>query len=66
MGVTEFTCTVKGENDQCTLSLEGEDLGFIIGRRGIFILYFLFYLRFLPLDVFIYAFGSKNGDFSSN
>ncbi|MBQ8753201.1 MAG: protein jag [Clostridia bacterium] len=34
MGVTAFTCTVKEENDQCVLSLEGEDLGFIIGRRG--------------------------------
>ena len=34
MGVTDFTCTVKEEDNTCVLSLEGEDLGFIIGRRG--------------------------------
>ena len=34
MGVAEVTVTAKEEDGQCTLSLEGEDLGFIIGRRG--------------------------------
>ena len=34
MGVPEVTVTAKEENGQCTLSLEGDDLGFIIGRRG--------------------------------
>ena len=34
MGVTDFTCTVKVEDNQCIISLEGENLGFIIGRRG--------------------------------
>ncbi|MBR2338295.1 MAG: protein jag [Clostridia bacterium] len=34
MGVTQVEITVKEENNHCTLSLEGEDLGFIIGRRG--------------------------------
>ena len=34
MGVTDFTCTVKEQDNQCIISLEGEDMGFIIGRRG--------------------------------
>ncbi len=34
MGVPEVTITVKEKDGHCTLSLEGEDLGFIIGRRG--------------------------------
>ncbi len=34
MGVTDFTCTVKEEDNNCILTLEGENLGFIIGRRG--------------------------------
>ncbi len=34
MGVPEVVVTAKEEDGHCTLSLEGEDLGFIIGRRG--------------------------------
>ncbi len=34
MGVSEFTCTVKEEENGCVISLDGENLGFIIGRRG--------------------------------
>ena len=34
MGVPEFTCQVKEENNSCVISLDGEHLGFIIGRRG--------------------------------
>ena len=34
IGVTDFTCTVKEENNGCVISLDGENLGFIIGRRG--------------------------------
>lgn len=34
MGVAQVEITVKEENNNCVLSLEGEDLGFIIGRRG--------------------------------
>jgi len=34
MGVTEFTCTVKEEDNNCHITLDGENLGFIIGRRG--------------------------------
>lgn len=34
MGVEQVTITVTEEDGNCTLSLEGEDLGFIIGRRG--------------------------------
>lgn len=34
MGVSEVDITVKEEDGQCVLTLEGEDLGFIIGRRG--------------------------------
>ena len=34
MGVTEFTCEVKEEENGCVITLDGENLGFIIGRRG--------------------------------
>ena len=34
MGVEEFTCSVKAEENGCIISLDGEHLGFIIGRRG--------------------------------
>ncbi len=34
MGVENVTVSVTEEDNHCTLSLEGEDLGFIIGRRG--------------------------------
>ena len=34
MGVPEVVVTAKEEDGHCFLSLEGEDLGFIIGRRG--------------------------------
>lgn len=34
MGATDFTCTVTESENGCTLSLDGENLGFIIGRRG--------------------------------
>ena len=34
MGVTEFTCEVKEETNGCVILLDGEHLGFIIGRRG--------------------------------
>ncbi len=34
MGVTDFSCSVKAEDKGCVISLEGENLGFIIGRRG--------------------------------
>ena len=34
MGVENVTITATEENNHCTLSLEGEDLGFLIGRRG--------------------------------
>lgn len=34
MGVSGTTIAIKEEENACTLSLEGEDLGFIIGRRG--------------------------------
>ncbi len=34
MGVSDVKVTATTENDHCVLSLEGEDLGFIIGRRG--------------------------------
>ncbi len=34
MGVEEVTITATEEDNHCTLALEGEDLGFIIGRRG--------------------------------
>ncbi len=34
MGVTEFTYDVKEVENGCVITLDGEDLGFIIGRRG--------------------------------
>ncbi len=34
MGATDFTCEVKEDEKGCTLTLDGENLGFIIGRRG--------------------------------
>ena len=34
MGVTEFTYEVKEVENGCVITLDGEDLGFIIGRRG--------------------------------
>ncbi len=34
MGAGEFTCEVKEDEKGCTLTLDGENLGFIIGRRG--------------------------------
>lgn len=34
MGVEEFTCSVKEEENGCVIKLEGENLGFIIGRHG--------------------------------
>ena len=34
MGISDLTVTVKDEENGCVLTLDGEDLGFIIGRRG--------------------------------
>ncbi|MBO5928400.1 MAG: protein jag [Clostridia bacterium] len=34
MGVEEVAISVEEEESRCTLTLEGDDLGFIIGRRG--------------------------------
>lgn len=34
MGATDFTVTVNETEDTCVLVVEGEDLGFVIGRRG--------------------------------
>lgn len=34
MGVEEFTCEVTEHENGCNITLDGEDLGFIIGRRG--------------------------------
>ena len=34
MGAKEFTVTVQENENGCLISLDGEDLGFIIGRRG--------------------------------
>lgn len=34
MGVADATVTIEEKNETCTLLVEGEDLGFIIGRRG--------------------------------
>lgn len=34
MGVEDVNISVAEDGNHCTLSLEGEDLGFIIGRRG--------------------------------
>ena len=34
LGVTDFTCDVTETDNGCVISLDGENLGFIIGRRG--------------------------------
>ena len=34
MGVVGATVNVRVENETCVLAIEGEDLGFIIGRRS--------------------------------
>ncbi len=34
MGVADATVTIEEKDDTCVLAVEGEDLGFIIGRRG--------------------------------
>ena len=34
LGVEEFTCEVTEQDNNCTITLDGENLGFIIGRRG--------------------------------
>lgn len=34
LGVEDFTCTVTEQDNGCIISLDGENLGFIIGRRG--------------------------------
>ncbi|MBQ4612125.1 MAG: protein jag [Clostridia bacterium] len=34
MGVEDFTCEVTETENGCNITLDGEDLGFIIGRRG--------------------------------
>ncbi len=34
MGVADFTVEVKEEGNNCIIALDGENLGFIIGRRG--------------------------------
>ncbi len=34
MGAAQFTVTINETKDTCLLVVEGEDLGFIIGRRG--------------------------------
>lgn len=34
LGVTDFTCEVTEQDNGCVISLDGENLGFIIGRRG--------------------------------
>ena len=34
MGAKDFTVTVQENENGCLISLDGEDLGFIIGRRG--------------------------------
>ena len=34
LGVEDFTCTVTEQDNGCVISLDGENLGFIIGRRG--------------------------------
>jgi len=34
MGVTDYTLDVTEENNNCSVVLDGENLGFIIGRRG--------------------------------
>ena len=34
LGVEDFTCTVTEQDNGCVISLDGENLGFIIGRSG--------------------------------
>ncbi len=34
MGVTDYTMDVSEKDNHCTITLDGENLGFIIGRRG--------------------------------
>ncbi len=34
LGVEDFTCEVTEQDNGCVISLDGENLGFIIGRRG--------------------------------
>ena len=34
MGAADFTVTIHETDDTCLLAVEGEDLGFVIGRRG--------------------------------
>ena len=34
MGVTDYTIEVSEKDNHCTIHLDGENLGFIIGRRG--------------------------------
>ena len=34
LGVEDFTCEVTEQENGCIISLDGENLGFIIGRRG--------------------------------
>ena len=34
LGVDDFTCEVTEQENGCVISLDGENLGFIIGRRG--------------------------------
>jgi len=34
MGVTDYTMEVTEQDNHCTITLDGENLGFIIGRRG--------------------------------
>ncbi len=34
LGVEDFTCEVTEQENGCVISLDGENLGFIIGRRG--------------------------------
>ena len=34
MGVTDYTVDVTEKDNHCTITLDGENLGFIIGRRG--------------------------------
>ena len=34
MGVTDYTVEVTEQDNHCTIHLDGENLGFIIGRRG--------------------------------
>ncbi len=34
MGVTDYTMDVTEKDNHCTITLDGENLGFIIGRRG--------------------------------